>query len=287
MTEQKPRRPQYVFDVVATEHVTPHMIRVWFGGPDFDAFARDADERASTDTYVKMLFARPELGLVPPYDMDALRESLAPEDMPVRRTYTIRAIDREARTIAIDFVAHGDAGVAGPWAERAQVGDKVVIPGPGGGYAPNGDVDEHLFIGDESALPAIAAAIEQLPDDARGRAYIEVASADDEIPLAAPAGVEIYWLHRDGAGYGSAMVAAVEALDAPVGTVDVFAHGERAAMKRLRPLIHNEWGIPRSHMSYSAYWALGREHDDFQAEKRTPIGQIFDDAPATPPTWRA
>jgi NADPH-dependent ferric siderophore reductase len=287
MTEQKPRRPQYAFDVVATEPLTPHMIRIWFGGNDFDAFVRDADERGSTDTYVKMLFARPELGLVPPYDLEALRETLAPEDMPSRRTYTIRQIDRRARAIAIDFVMHGDSGVAGPWAQHARLGDTVVISSPGGGYAPSEEVDEHLFIGDESALPAIAASIESLPATARGRAYIEVDSDDDEMEIGAPEGVELHWLHRRGATHGTAMVDAIEALEPPRGSVDVFAHGERAAMKRLRSLIHNQWGIPRSRMSYSAYWALGREHDAFQAEKRTPIGQIFEEEPATPPTWRA
>lgn len=287
MAEQTKRRPQYVFQVVGVETVAPHMVRVLFGGPDFDAFASEAAERTNTDPYVKMMFAKPELGLTPPYDLDALREHLAPEDMPAQRTYTIRRIDRVARTIAIDFVAHGDTGIAGPWAERATVGAEVVISSPGGIYAPSPDVDEHLFFGDESALPAIASSIESLPGDARGRAFIEVASADDEIEIDAPEGVELFWLHRDGAACGSAMVAAIEALEPPTGCVDVFAHGERSAMKRLRPLVHNEWGIPRSRMSYSAYWAAGRAHDAFQAEKRTAVGRIFDAEPDEPATWRA
>lgn len=287
MTEQKMRRPQYVFQVVGTEPVMPHMVRVLFGGSGFDEFAREVSERGSTDTYVKIMFAKPELGLIPPYDLDELRGRLAPEDMPAQRTYTIRKVDHAARVIAIDFVTHGDTGIAGPWAERSRIGDEIVVSSPGGGYAPSPEVDEHFLLGDESALPAIAAAIESLPRAARGRAYIEVESADDEIAIDAPEGVEVFWLHRDGAAYGSAMIAAVEALAPPSGSVDVFAHGERSAMKRLRPLIHNEWGIPRSRMSYSAYWAAGRNHDAFQAEKRTPVGQIFDAEPAAPPIWRA
>lgn len=287
MTEQKTQRPQYVFRVVGTESVMPHMVRVLFSGSGFDEFAREVSERGSTDAYVKIMFAKPELGLIPPYDLNELRGHLAPEDMPAQRTYTIRKVDREARVIAIDFVTHGDTGIAGPWAERARIGDEIVVSSPGGGYAPNPEVDEHFFLGDESALPAIAAAIESLPRVARGRAYIEVESADDEIAIDAPEGVEVFWLHRDGASCGSVMVAVVESLAPPSGSVDVFAHGERNAMKRLRPLIHNEWGIPRSRMSYSAYWAAGRNHDAFQAEKRTPVGQIFDAEPSEPAIWRA
>lgn len=266
----------YVFEVRATEWVAPHMVRVVIGGSEFDAFADTAAERVSTDLYVKILFANPQLGLTPPYDLDALREKLPPEDMPSRRTYTVRSIDRDAATIAIDFVVHGDEGIAGPWAANAVPGDLVCLSGPGGKYAPDSDVDEHLFFGDDAALPAIAASIESLPGDARGRALIEVGSSDDEIPFSAPSGVDVRWLHRDGAPHGSVLVEAVEALAAPTGSVDVFAHGERASMKRLRPLIHKEWGIDRSHLSLSAYWAAGRAEDTFQAEKRQPVGEIFD-----------
>lgn len=276
MGQQKKPRTPYVFEVVGVESVSPQLVRVWFGCTDFDGFAAAAAERASTDAYVKIHFARPELGLTPPYDLDELRTRLAPEDMPSRRTYTVRMIDRDQRRIAVDFVVHGDAGVAGPWAARAAAGDRVSVSGPGGKYAPSPDVAEHLFIGDESALPAIASAIESLPADAVGTALIEVESSRDEVAIDGPAGVRIRWVHRAREPYGSALVAAVEALPQPTEVIDVFAHGERAAMKRLRGIIHGAWGIPRERLSLSAYWAAGRAEDTFQAEKREPVGQIFE-----------
>lgn len=282
MADQRKPRPQHVFEVVSTEQVSPHMVRVSFGSPSFDDFAASAAERANTDPYVKILFARPELGLEPPYDLDELRSRLAPADMPSRRTYTIRTIDLEARRIAVDFVVHGDTGIAGPWAARAAIGDRVSVSSPGGMYAPSPEAAEHLFFGDESALPAIASAIESLSGDAVARAVIEVESERDEIAIEAPHGVEIRWLHRRGAPHGSALVAAVEALVPPTDIVDVFAHGEREAIKRLRTVIHGEWGIPRERLSLSAYWAAGRAEDTFQAEKREPIGQIFALDPAVP-----
>ena len=156
---------QLVFDVVGTERLSPQLIRVHLGGDGFDAFMASADpERlAKTDKYVKILFARPELGLEPPYDLDALRETLSSEDLPVRRTYTVRSIDTRARTLAIDFVVHGDEGIAGPWAAAAAVGDRLCFSGPGGQYAPSTEDVEYLFVGDDSAIPAIAAGVEALP----------------------------------------------------------------------------------------------------------------------------
>ncbi|NHI16790.1 siderophore-interacting protein [Microbacterium excoecariae] len=276
------RGVQHVFDVVRREQVSPHLVRLHLGGPAFAAFADGIGEAqaAATDKYVKLLFARPGLGLEPPFDMDALRERLAPEDMPSRRTYTVRSIDAASGTIAIDFVVHGDEGIAGPWAAAAGPGDRVALSGPGGGYAPADDVDAHVLLGDESALPAIAAALESLPADARGLVLLEVAGPEEEVALAKPAGVAVTWIHRGTAAYGALLAAVVENLEVPTGTFDVFAHGEREAMKRLRPLFTGAWGVPRDRLSLSAYWAFGRAEDTFQAEKREPVGQIFEPGPA-------
>ena len=275
---------QLVLDVVGTEWLSPQLVRIHLGGDGFDAFVAGADpERlAKTDKYVKILFAKPELGLEPPYDLDALRETLIPEDMPARRTYTVRTVDMEARTLAIDFVVHGDEGIAGPWAAAAVPGDRVSFSGPGGQYAPSNDGVEYLFIGDDSAIPAIAAAVDAMPVAARGLVLIEVEDDAHEVPLSVPAGVELRWIHRRAedearADYGTALVAAVQALAPPTGPVDVFAHGEREAMKELRRILHTEWGLDRRSMSLSAYWAKGRSEDRFQAEKRERVGQIFED----------
>lgn len=275
----RPRGVQRVFEVVRTEQVAPQLVRVHLGGDAFDGFVEnaDAEKLAKTDKYVKFLFARPESGLEPPYDLDALRDTVDPADMPVRRTYTVRSVDHEARTIAVDFVVHGDEGLAGPWAARAQPGDRVALSGPGAQYAPaTGDVTT-LLIADDSAIPAVAAALEALPGDARGLALIEVADEAHHVDLPGPAGVEVRWLHRDGAPYGQPLVDAVHALSRPDGAVDVFAHGEREAIKRIGAILHGEWGIGRQEMSLSAYWAFGRSEDAFQSEKRAPVGQIFAD----------
>lgn len=267
--------------VERTERLSPHLVRVHLGGPGIVELLAQADpgKLASTDKYVKLLFARPELGLEPPYDLEALREVLPLADLPVRRTYTVRAADVEAGTIAIDFVVHGDEGVAGPWAAGAAPGEVVAMSGPGAGFTPAGAgaVLSRLLLGDDSALPAIAAALEALPADASGLALIEVGGPADELPLVAPVGVEVRWLHRAGAydeQHGEALVAAVEALERPLGDVEVFAHGERGAIKRIRRLLTDQWGLDARAMSISAYWALGRAEDAFQAEKRTPIGMI-------------
>ncbi|MDF2808469.1 MAG: NADPH-dependent ferric siderophore reductase [Cellulosimicrobium sp.] len=259
-TAQAPRRarPQTVLEVLETAWLGPHLVRVVAGGDGFAAFTT--------------------LGLEPPYDVAALRETLPPEDLPVTRTYTVRWVDEAAQRLAIDFVVHGDEGLAGPWAARAKPGDRIVFSGPGGGYAPDPAADWHLLAGDDSALPAIAAALEAMPRDAVGHAVLEVGTEADRLPLEAPAGVEVTWVLRGDAPAGTTTLLpdAVADLAWREGRVHVFAHGEREAMKALRR-VFAERGVPRSDLSLSGYWAYGRAEDRFQAEKREPVGQIFED----------
>src|ERR687885_293357 len=108
--------------------------------------------------------------------------------------------------------------LATPWAVAARPGDRVQLLGPGGAYAPDGDVDWHLLAGDETALPAIAASLERLPAGAAARGFVEVADAAEEQPLPLPAGAELTWVHRTGLA-GEALVTAVREAALPAGAV--------------------------------------------------------------------
>jgi NADPH-dependent ferric siderophore reductase len=261
---------QRVLEVIRVEWLTPGMVRIIAGGDGFDAFP----DTEFTDKYVKISFAKAELGLTPPYDVAALREQLAPEDLPVTRTYTVRWVDEAASELAIDFVVHGDEGLAGPWAASAQPGDALVLSGPGGGYAPDQDADWHLFAGDESAVPAIASALESLPSTARGHAYLSIRDGADRQELLAPADVRLHWLvDPDASSRPELLADAIAAGEWADGLVQVFAHGERESMKALRRLLAAH-EVPRERLSLSGYWAHGRTEDRFQAEKREPIGKI-------------
>ncbi|WP_349931249.1 siderophore-interacting protein [Glutamicibacter mishrai] len=274
-TEARPARPQVVLQVLKREQIAPHLIRLTLGGPGFANFV----DKDVTDRYVKFLFAKPELGLDMPYDMEELRNKLAPEDLPVRRTYTVRSSDHKAQTIDVDFVVHGDEGLAGKWARDTEIGSSICFAGPAGLFVPREEFDFHLFAGDETAIPAISAALEAMSPQMKGVAIIEVADAADELELVHPEGVEVRWLHRNEAftPQNTVLEQAVREYPWSGGRVQVFAHGEREVMKRLRLYFYDERAVERRDMSLSAYWAFGRAEDAFQAEKRTEVGKIFAD----------
>jgi NADPH-dependent ferric siderophore reductase len=140
--------------------------------------------------------------------------------------------------------------------------------GPGGGYAPDPSADWHLLAGDESALPAIAAAAERLPAGAPARIYVEVAGPAEEQKLATEADAEVVWLHRGERPVGAALAEAVAALDFPAGRVHAFVHGEANVVKELRRQLRVEHAIPREELSISGYWRLGKDEDGWQSSKR-------------------
>ncbi|WP_308164635.1 siderophore-interacting protein [Agromyces sp. ISL-38] len=197
---------------------------------------------------------------------------LPPEQMPDVRTYTALFPDVEAGTLAIDFVIHGDEGIAGPWAARAEVGDELLVSGPGGAYLPDPAADWHLLVGDESAVPAIIAALDAPPRDATARVVVLVDGAEHQPDLPLPDGGAVTFVHRNG-GDGDTdgdgmLVSAVRELVWPDGRVHAFVHGEaQEVMHGLRPYLLNERRLTRDQLSISGYWRRGRTEDSFRVWK--------------------
>ncbi|RJL35386.1 siderophore-interacting protein [Bailinhaonella thermotolerans] len=250
--------------MVRTTRITPHMIRVVLGGEGLAGFS--AGEY--TDHYVKLLWPRAGVVYPEPFDIFEIRARMPREQWPVVRTYTVRAWDAARGELTIDFVYHGDTGVAGPWAAGARPGDEISFLGPGGGYAPDQEADWHLMAGDESALPAIGASLERLPAGAPARVFVEVAGPEEEQVLPTPGDAEIVWLHRGDAPVGDKLVRAVRGLGFPGGTVHAFVHGEAGFVKELRRHLRVERGLPMDRLSISGYWRRGQDEDGWQSSKR-------------------
>jgi NADPH-dependent ferric siderophore reductase len=264
MAERPARKPRKTrtAHVVRTERLTPHMQRVVLGGEGLAGFSADT----CTDHYVKLLFSPAGVTYPEPFDMERIRAEFPREQWPVTRTYTVRAWDPGHRELTLDFVVHGDEGLAGPWATRVQPGETVRFMGPGGAYAPDPAADWHLLAGDESALPAIARSLEALPAGARAHAFVEVSGPEEEQKI--DSDVEVVWLHRGDRPVGEALLEAVRGLRFPEGRMQAFVHGEAGFVKELRRLLRVELNIPREDLSISGYWRLGHDEDGWQASKR-------------------
>jgi NADPH-dependent ferric siderophore reductase len=221
------------FEVASTAALTPHMQRLGLTAAELAGFSYQPGQ-------------------------DVMVLVAADGRKPVRRRYTIRHFDRSARIITIDVVLHG-AGPGERWVRSVQPGDRIEGIGPRGKIFPDPAADWHLFMGDESALPAIAAMTEALPGDADATLVLEIPEPADEQDVVAAARTRISWLHRLGrpAGDPSALAAEAAEVELPAGNGRAYLLGEARVVLAMREVLASR-GLADEQMSPKAYWGRGR-----------------------------
>jgi NADPH-dependent ferric siderophore reductase len=258
---ERPKRRMLQTKVHDVQRLTPHLIRVVVGGEDLEGFAVGA----FTDHYVKLQIPPPGAPYSAPFDPEDVKARLPREQWPRTRTYTVQDWDEAKKLLTIDFVHHGDSGVAGPWAAAAKPGDGLQLMGPGGAYTPDPDADWHLMVGDESVLPAISASLRRVPAGRPVHVIAEVDGPGDEVPLETPGDLRLTWLHRN--GDEDLLFEAVRTLDFPPGAVHAFVHGEAAAVRAVRRHLLVDRGVPREALSVSGYWKRERTEEGWREDK--------------------
>ncbi|MCR3750346.1 siderophore-interacting protein [Lentzea californiensis] len=235
-------------EVVRTTTVGSALVRVTLGGPGTEGF-----EAHAPDEHVKVIFPEPDGTLrLPERDGTMLRW---PRPMPTAREYTVRRYDPVSGELDLDVALH-DGGLGSAWALAARPGDQVHVAGPPGGLIVPHAYDRYLLAGDVTALPAIARTLEELPRDATGWVFAEVPGASAEIPLDAPDGVEVTWLHGDGTS--TALADAVRSVEVPDGErLYLWVAGEAGAIKPLRAWARHELRLPKSDQDITGYWKRG------------------------------
>jgi NADPH-dependent ferric siderophore reductase len=223
--------------VIATERLTPHMLRVQFSSPELAGF-----DSAAPDDHIKLI--------VPPPFADG--------DASCSRDYTPRAFDTRTGVLTIDFALH-DAGPATRWALAARPGDQIQIGGPKGSTVVADDFDWYLLIGDETALPSIGRRLEELRADAPVRVVAIVDGAADRQAFAARDQLDLQWLTRDGTGLGDADIAkaALAAAPLPLGEGFVWIAAEAKVARALREYVIGVLGHPKAWTKASGYWTAG------------------------------
>jgi len=311
--ELEAARPMRAFEVrvSAVRALTPHFLRITFTGSDLELFGSNADA-LTLDLRIKLLIPSPGHALPP---LRAVRGSLTEDwyrdwrsrqesTRGVMRTYTVRTLRpgvpaREGRPASpaeldIDFVLHleGGSGPAAQWAGAARPGDPMTLIGPcarwgdclGIEFAPGG-AQRVLLVGDETAVPAIAAILESLPSQVSGHAVLEVPTAEDFLDMSTAANVEIRWHARNTNAHGEALARDVRTVMAPAAChrgqepddVDVDATilwetpeqgpghglyawiaGEASTVRKLRRYLVRDVGMDRNAVAFMGYWRQGQ-----------------------------
>lgn len=294
-------RPMRLFraEVARITDLTPSFRRFTFTGDDLDEYGDPG-----FDQRIKVVFPRHGVSLdtMPTGDDWYVQwREQEPEERHPFRTYTTRAVRNELSEVDVDMVSHEVSGPASAWIRDARIGDEVMIAAPtihhggahlGVDFVPPAHTEQFLLVGDETAAPAIAVILEQLPAEARGIVVLEVPDDRDAAYLPAHPGFRVYAAGRGEGERHEHLLRVVEAhagvlcpdgRGAEVEEVDIEAGllwevprsakggaalksaplyawiaGEAGVVKQLRRHLVRDVGVDRRAVAFMGYWRLGR-----------------------------
>ncbi|PVZ13928.1 MULTISPECIES: siderophore-interacting protein [unclassified Pseudomonas] len=228
--------------VLRVTELTPRMRRITLGGEQLSGFYSPG-----ADDHIKLFFASNAA------EEAALAQLLAGGDggphKPAMRDYTPRRIDLERGELDIDFVIHGD-GPASTWAERAQPGDHLHIAGPRGSLIVPDIFDSYLLIGDETALPAIARRLEELPAHRQALVVVQIEDDAERQPLHSAAGLQVIWALRHQAD----LLQTVRELTLPAGQLWAWVATEKGLARQIKAALLDHHQVPEANVKAAGYW---------------------------------
>jgi NADPH-dependent ferric siderophore reductase len=237
-------------EVARVESITPRMRRIVLTGEELDGFVS-----RGFDDHVKLFF--PDAAGVLPVPIVGPNGVSFPEGgpRPEGRDFTPRRYDAYRRELTIDFGLHA-SGPATTWATNAIPGSILGVAGPRGSAMVSDTFDWHLLVGDDSALPAIARRLEELPAFVTALVVVEVDDEREEQAFDTAATLVTRWVHRNAKGQ-DALDDVVASLVLPDGDGFAWVAGETALARRIRRHLIDERRIDTAWIKAAAYWTLG------------------------------
>ncbi|MGI6879714.1 siderophore-interacting protein [Microbacterium sp. gxy059] len=238
--------------LAARERITPGYAKVRLVGDELRGFGAEGH-----DDHIRIFFPDGRVDTV-----DEMRAAPSREFTPVAW-----GEDPDGTPfLDLEFALHGDEGVAGVWADTAQIGSIVGIGGPRGTLRIDGSPTGWLLAGDETAVAQIRRYAALIPDGAPARILVEVPDATHEVPVETAA--EVTYVHRGDAFPGTALAAALDRLtaeDRPGEDPFVFVAAEQAIVKTARALACERWGVAPERIVAKGYWKRDDTGDTYHA----------------------
>ena len=234
--------------VTEVVQITPHLQRVVLQGEALKEIPADCAGAHAKVLLPTPAHAEPELS-----------------DFPVKRSYTLRTVDTDKGEVVIDFVINRHAGPGTDWAASAKAGDTLYIAGPGPIKFNNYDAADFMLIADITALPAIDAFINKLPQSASRQIHIVVPDSADQQLSAHTDQRGVHW-HLEPIELDE-LLTTVSANGLTEDT-KAFVGGEAAFVKEVRRFLLNSSPIQRSNLVTTGYWKQGADGQIFNEFKR-------------------
>jgi NADPH-dependent ferric siderophore reductase len=226
--------------VARTETLGPHMRRIILIGDDLQDFPSNKES-----AHIKVVFPQP--------GQEKPRLGIYFGFKKWIRSYTIRAFNNQTKELTVDVAVNDPQGLATDWALNAKAGDYLGIAGPCATKHTNNHADWHLLVADLTALPAAAAILEKLPENALGSAFIQVPTDADKQIIEAPKGIDVNWVINPDLSE-NALLERVEKLEWREGEPALFIAAESSQVLAIKKYVKNKPGYLKKQMYASAYW---------------------------------
>ena len=220
----------------------------------------DGIERLSPNM-MRFIFYVAPTGLSKAHEGGYLKLEFQQADGKTRmRSYTIRKVLNDGKQIVIDFVDHGDSGLASAWANQAQVGQALTARGPGAAKNISESEKHCIIVGDASSLPAIAVTLSCLSAEVQGHCLIHLLDEQDKQSLPIPDGVDMHWVIAPNQQQAAqAIVAQLEALNIPSIAMGAWVAGEFEVALAARKYLQAKVDLGTTY--FSSYWKVGVTDD--------------------------
>lgn len=217
-------------EVIRIDEISPNFRSLTFAGEALASFRSDG-----FDDHVKLI--------------------LPSGDGEVARDYTPRRFNPVSKELTIEFALHGH-GFASNWAASARLGQRAVIAGPRGSMIVPTDYEWHLLIGDDTALPAVARRLEELPSGAVAQVLLLVADRADRRRFRSKAVFNVSWADNE-----QELIDAVRGFHVPSGEGYIWCGAEAAIAATVREIMVERKGHDKDAIRSSAYWRRSKGDD--------------------------
>ncbi|UGT62570.1 siderophore-interacting protein [Nocardia asteroides] len=195
-----------------------------------------------------------------PRPADAFKLELSADDTgrPLLRAFTVRRFDADTRRLTLDIARH-ERGVAVNWLATVSAGDAVTLAGMRPEWVVAEGFRDHILVGDDTAVPAIAAIVDSLGPEHRIRVYAALTDPADRALLPEHPNLELELLDSvtDLENHPP------EALSEH--RTQVWVAAEAAAVRRVRAHLLGSCGVARADLLARAYWKRGKTNTDTDA----------------------
>lgn len=259
------KAPPTLVRVTSIERVSPGLVAITFSGEGIQLFPE-----VCPAAHVKLFFPRdgqvepvlPTLGPKGPVWPNSAAK-------PIVRTFSLRHCQPSRGEITVEFALHNCNGYASSFAKQAKVGDRLGVSYPGGPDPMLPVAEAYCFVGDMSAMPAIASLLEALPTDAIGSVHISLETPDNVRNLPRPSSVSLQY-HFEDLGVVQKIVSAVEIDPLFRKTIEstyYWVAGEHHIVLSIRDFLKHKLQVGKGQIYALPYWKHNADEESYHDER--------------------